>query len=155
MKHINRFVVLALVAIAALQLSACAQVSEEGADANKVEPANVEPIKGTDLSEVTLTAQAASRLGIRSAPVGRMLLHGATGRDHMRKVIPYSAVLYDAEGQAFTYTSPRRLTFVRAPIEITDIRGGRALLSAGPAVGTPVVTIGAPELYGTEFGVEE
>ena len=33
-------------------------------------------------------------------------------------VIPYAAVVYDAEGHAFTYASPRRLTYVRMPIRV-------------------------------------
>jgi hypothetical protein len=45
--------------------------------------------------------------------------------------------------------------FVRAPIEVTDIRGDQALLSSGPPVGAAVVTVGGSELYGTEFGVAE
>jgi hypothetical protein len=64
-------------------------------------------------------------------------------------------VLYDADGKTFAYTNPKRLVYVRAPITVADIKGNSALLSSGPPVGTTIVTVGAPELYGTEFGVEE
>ena len=111
------------------------------------EPAEVEPIKGTDLSRVRLSADAAKRLGIQTAPVDR-----SGGR---RTVIPYSAVLYGAEGQTFTYTSPKPLVFVRHPIDVNNVTGGRAFLSRGPPAGTAVVTVGSQELYGTEYEVEE
>jgi hypothetical protein len=139
-----RWVVVALVALAGLPLSACA--GQEAADASKSEPASVEPVKGTDLSRVTLSPQAAKRLDIQTAPVRAQ----AGGQ-----VIPYSAVLYDADGNAFVYTSPKRLVFIRAKLELQEIRGNQAIASAGPPIGTEVVTVGAPELYGTEFGVEE
>jgi hypothetical protein len=32
------------------------------------------------------------------------------------------------------------------------IAGGRAVLSAGPRAGTKVVTVGAEELWGVEYG---
>jgi hypothetical protein len=146
MQQSKRWVVVALVALAGLQLSACASTGQEEADASKSEPASVEPVKGTDLSRVTLSPQAAKRLDIQTAPVRAQ----AGGQ-----VIPYSAVLYDADGNVFVYTSPKRLVFIRAKLELREIRGNQAILSAGPSVGTEVVTVGAPELYGSEFGVEE
>jgi hypothetical protein len=38
---------------------------------------------------------------------------------------------------------------------VDSIRGGVAVLSVGPPAGTPVVTVGAAQLYGAEVGVEE
>ena len=109
-------------------------------------PSKVEHVKGSDVARIVLTAQAAGRLGIRTAAVT-----DAGGR----REIPYAAVLYDAEGGAFTYTSPSRLTYVRRPIDVARITGAVALLKSGPPAGTPVVTVGAAELLGTEYGVEE
>jgi hypothetical protein len=70
-----------------------------------------------------------------------------------RKVIPYSAVLYDLGGDAFVYTSPEPRVFVRQPIGIDHIDGSRAVLTQGPAAGSAVVTVGGPQLFGVEFGV--
>ena len=36
--------------------------------------------------------------------------------DKQRVVIPYSAVLYDADGATWMYTSPKPLVFVRQDI---------------------------------------
>ena len=53
----------------------------------------------------------------------------------------------------FTYTNPEPLLFIRAPIKIDYIDGDVAVLDDGPEVGTAVVTVGAAQLYGVEFGI--
>jgi len=68
-------------------------------------------------------------------------------------VVPYSAVLYDADGGTWVYTNPDGLTFVRASISVDDIDGDVARLSNGPAAGTAIATVGVAELYGAELGV--
>jgi hypothetical protein len=138
--------------IAGLVIAAAVFAAGCGSSGSKEEvgdpqPAKVTPIKGTDLSRVTLSADAAKRLGIATATVA------AQGSN--RKVIPYDAVIYAADGKTFTYTNPKPLNFVRAPITVTDIRGSKAYLSAGPPAGTAVVTVGSQELFGTEYEVEE
>jgi hypothetical protein len=98
---------------------------------------------------VILSAQAAKRLGIQTDLVRQAQIRGT-----LRKVVPYAAVLYDPHGEAWVYTNPEPLTFVRAHISVDSIDGDRAVLSeGGPADGTAVVTVGVPELYGTELGV--
>jgi hypothetical protein len=155
MKKVTRLLAVAGVCLAATPLSACGSGSDEATTAKDGEPADVAPVKGTNVEQVKLTAQAARRVGIRTAPVEQVKIRGRSGGDRVRKAIPYSAVLYAADGKAFAYTSPRPLLFVRAPIVIADITGDHAVLSSGPPVGAAVVTIGGSELYGTEFGVEE
>jgi hypothetical protein len=141
MRH--RILPVAAVAAAAVALSACGGSSsgESGG-----EPATVAPIKGTGLNQVTLSQQAARRLGIRTSAVRRL---GA------QTAVPYGAVLYNADGSTFTYTSPKPRVYVRAPISVERIAGKQAILSHGPPVGTAVVTVGSQELYGSEYEVEE
>jgi hypothetical protein len=69
------------------------------------------------------------------------------------KVIPYSAVVYDADGSTWTYVNTAARTFVRQPITVRVIDRGTAILTSGPAVGTAVVTVGAPELLGAEYDI--
>jgi len=97
---------------------------------------------------VILTAQAAKRLGIETAPVRDSQVQGK-----LRKVVPYAAVFYDLNGKTWVYMNPEPLTFVRASISVDYIDSDLAVLSEGPPSGTGVVTVGSPELYGTEFGV--
>ncbi|RLT34469.1 MAG: hypothetical protein DWI59_06505, partial [Chloroflexi bacterium] len=75
------------------------------------------------------------------------------GSGETRKIIPYAALLYDPTGKTWVYTNPTELVFVRQPILIETIAGDDVILGDGPPTGTSVVTVGAAELYGAEFGV--
>jgi hypothetical protein len=77
------------------------------------------------------------------------------GSGEPQRVIPYSAVIYDATGKTWAYTNPEALTFVRHGIDVEYIEGDLAVLKDGPAVGTPVVTAGAAELLGVEQGIRQ
>jgi hypothetical protein len=61
--------------------------------------------------------------------------------------------VYDAAGAAWAFSSPDPRTYVRVPLKIVAITGNRVDLSSGPAVGTALVTVGAPELVGVESGI--
>lgn len=73
-----------------------------------------------------------------------------TGKDEKRKVVPYSALYYDASGDAWVYTNPKPLVFERQRVAVERIVGDWVVLTEGPPVGTPVVTTGAALLYGAE-----
>src|SRR5262245_1677681 len=115
-------------------------------------PATLKEIPGSPLKEVLLTAQAEQRLGIATQPV-RAATAGRSGRHGSFEVIPYSAVVYDNDGSTWTYVNTTGRTFVRQPIVINAVQGTDAVLDRGPAVGAAVVTVGAPELLGTEYDI--
>ena len=142
-RHIG---VAASVIVLTLTLAACKDSPAEE-DAGGSELATVEPVEGTDVSQVTLTAEAAQRIDVQTSEVEPAKRGDLT--------IPYAAVLYDPSGDTWTYTSPEELVFVREPITVLRILGDRALLSDGPPAGTAVVTVGAAELLGTEYEVGE
>ena len=77
------------------------------------------------------------------------------GGGSSRKIVPYAAVIYDVSGQAWVYTNPEPLTFVRQSISIDYIEGDFAFLTEGPDAGTEVVVVGGAELYGAETGVSK
>lgn len=131
---------------AGLVLAGCHQKPTTAA---KVRPASVEHIEGSDLARVTLTEHAARRLRIQTAAVREV----ATTRSGRRIVVPYAAVLYDAQGDTWVYASPESLRYVRHAIEIDYIDGDMAVLSSGPPIGTTVVTVGALQLFGAEFEI--
>jgi hypothetical protein len=144
----NRRWLAVIMVVAATGLSACARSSSLDSGAATDEgPARVEPVPGTDLQQVILSPHAARRVGIQTARVRVAQRH--------RTLVPYAAVMYGAAGNAFVYTNPKRLTYVRRAIAIARIEGAAALVTHGPASGTAVVTVGAAELLGTEYGVEE
>jgi multidrug efflux system membrane fusion protein len=66
--------------------------------------------------------------------------------------IPSAAVLRDIYGGEWVYQKTAANTFVRQRIEVASESNGRALLARGLAPGVEVVTTGAAELFGTEFG---
>ena len=137
-----RSIVAGLLAVPLL-LAACGGTGGEGV-AQK--PAVLTHVRGTDVTRVTLTAEAAKRLGIQTATVR------SDGAGTHRLVIPYKAVLYDPNGATWTYTSPKPLVFEREGIRVARIAGGAAVLTKGPPVGAQVVTVGAMEIWGVEYG---
>lgn len=144
MRH-KQFVPVVLTGVALLA-AGCGSNGGFGEAASRA--ARVEAVPGSDLKRVVLTAEAAKRLDIETARVRRV---GAG-----RTVIPYASVLYDPNGATWTYTSPKPLSFIRHDITVERIEGKRAILSSGPPVGTAVVTVGATELWGVEYGgIEE
>jgi hypothetical protein len=86
------------------------------------------------------------------APGQRVRVELALSGAGTRKVVPHAAVLYDAKGKAWVYTNPESLVFVRHAVSVDYVDGDRVVLSDGPATGTAVVTVGAAELLGTEYG---
>lgn len=135
----------AVVLGAALPVAACAQSSASTPTSKAPAPAKVEPIGDTGVQRLTLTDKAVERLAIATFPVAE--------RDG-RLLMPYAALLYLPDGTTFAYTNPEGHSYVRAPVTVESIRGDQAVLTAGPAVGTAVVTAGGAELWGTEFGIK-
>ena len=138
----NQLRVAILVVAAAGLATGCTQGAAEAAP----EPpaAVTEPIEGSDLARIRLTEAASIRLAIETVPVGQL-------GDAM--TIPYGALLYDASGQAWAYTNPEPLVYVREAIEVERIDADVVVLADGPTPGTAVVTVGGAELYGVESGV--
>jgi hypothetical protein len=126
-------------ALFAAALTACGSGEQES---GRDDPATVSQI--AHHKQVALSQKAADRLGVQTVPVRK----AAQGRT----AIPYSAVLYDSDGATYAYTSPRRLAFVREPITVESVDGRTALLSQGPPVGTAIVSVGASEIWGVEYG---
>ena len=148
MRYGNPLAVAALV-VAGLQLTGC---QRESSTYTKVEPAKVEHVEGSEISRLTLTEKAMERLGVKTTPVREAQAEGAKNQQ-ARPVVPYSAVMYVPSGETFVYTSPQPRTFVRQAVNIDYIEGDSAVLNEGPPTGTEVVSVGAAELFGTEFGV--
>jgi hypothetical protein len=133
---------LVLAAAASVGLSGCAAVKSDSAPTG-VAPAALEKV-GSDLSKITLTDKAVERLGLTTEKVTK----GSALE------IPYAALMYDGAGKTWVYTSPEPRTYIRAAVTVDKITGDKVQLRSGPPAGTEVVTIGAAELFGTEFGTK-
>lgn len=66
--------------------------------------------------------------------------------------VPTAAIVRDIYGGEWVYRKTAPDTYVRQRIEVASVTDGRALLSRGLERGAEVVTDGAAELFGTEFG---
>jgi len=139
--------------VAGLQLFVYQHWAESGPKKNG--PAKVEPLS-EGISRITLTPKAVERLDIQTAKITEdsVSFKGKNGgRTETRRIVPYSAVLYDPTGVAWAYTNPKPLVYVRKKLTIDFIDGDNAILIDGPPSGTEVVVIGATELYGEETGI--
>ncbi|MGH3328994.1 MAG: hypothetical protein ACRDPT_14590 [Streptomycetales bacterium] len=143
--------------VAGVLLAACGQSAESKETTTDLSAAEIHPVPGSDLARVTMTERAVERLGVQTTAVELSRVPvDPTGGDAKaeRKVIPYSAVLYDPDGHTWAFTNPDGRNYIRAAIDVDYVDGDVAVLSDGPAVGTEVVTLGAAELYGAELGVD-
>ena len=132
----------AVVLCLAAALSGCTEVEEK--ETHGYEPSKLTEVAGSDAKRVTFTAEGAKRVGLRRAAIR------AQGRT---KVVPYGALIYDAQGKTYVYVASTPLSFQRAEVKVDRIAGQRALVSSGPPAGTSVVTTGATEVYGTELEI--
>lgn len=143
MKSTTRMPAIALLAVLVIVLgTGCSNSSSTVKE--KVEPAVLEPIDGTDLYRVLLTESAATRLDIQTSEVSESDL-GLT--------VPSAALIVDPEGTFWVYTNPEPLTYERAVVDPVREDRGTAYFTNGPPPGTLVVVVGVPELYGAETGV--
>jgi len=74
------------------------------------------------------------------------------GAGEKRLVAPWNAVLHDIYGGQWIYEETGPHAFSRRRVQVERVNGTDAILATGPAVGTKVVTDGAAELFGIEFG---
>jgi hypothetical protein len=135
---------------AILIIAVVAGLGRSEAGATEDQPASVEPAGESGLNTLTLTPEAVKRLGIATAPVRTAIV-----AKKPRTVVPYSAVVYDATGASWAYTTSKPESYIRHRVVVDRIAGDLAVLSNGPDVGATVVTVGTAELFGTEFEFDE
>jgi hypothetical protein len=137
-------------ALFVIGLSGCslADASHEAPPAE--EAVQVETTDEGQPAKVIISERAEQRLGIHTVAV--RAIAAAQGKP-AALVVPYAAVVYDADGKSWAFSAPEVRTYIRVPIQISSITGDVVQLSSGPKVGTQVVVVGAPELVGAEAGI--
>lgn len=134
--------VLVMACLVAGPVASCGEVPEAAPAAAALEAATLEEVEGLEVSRITLTEKAAERLGVTT---------GAVEAVEGKLQVPYSALIYDANGDTWVYTNPEPLVFVRAPVAVERIEAPTVKLASGPQPGTKIVTVGAAELLGAEL----
>lgn len=124
-------------------LPACAQSTAVAPAAVGGAPVKVEKNTTTGIAKLTLTEQGLARIELKTVPAA-----AGAGTDVL---LPYAALLYDASGKTWVYTSTAPRVFERQAVTVSKVESGVVTATKGPAVGTPVVTVGAVELFGAEL----
>jgi multidrug efflux pump subunit AcrA (membrane-fusion protein) len=135
----------ALLLAAGLALAGCGATAQGAEEAAPPEVATVDAPQDGGPATITLDPRAEQRLGITTTAAS------ARGSD---LVIPYAAVVYDADGSSWAFVRTGPSTYQREAIAISRIDGDQVTLTSGPQPGTEVVTVGAAELVGVETGID-
>jgi hypothetical protein len=147
MSYKNRWFIVILAIMISLTFWACQNHDEQH---HTEHPANVEKIEGSELSRITLSEKAVERLDLKTDTVREVQVKRS---NKPRKVVPYSSLIYDPQGNTWIYTSPQTRTFIRHKVDVDYIEDDLVVLNDGPSLGTVVASVAVAELYGTEFGV--
>lgn len=114
-------------------------------------PPTADPMASTaDLYFSLANGDSALRPGERlsvSIPLKRGAAHRGGGI-----AVPSSAIVYDIHGNAWVYRKAANRKYARQRVETSEVSGGNAIISRGLEKGAVVVTAGAAELFGSEFG---
>jgi hypothetical protein len=113
-----------------------------------VGPASANPSAATvDVFYEVANEDGALRLGEKVGVT--IALHGS----QESLVVPSSAVVRDIEGGTWVYEHVGAQTYARRRVQVRSVVSPDAALESGPPAGARVVTSGAAELFGTEFGI--
>lgn len=66
--------------------------------------------------------------------------------------IPLSAIVYDIDGGTWVYQKVAPHTYARKRVLVSRVVKGQAVLAKGMETNAPIVSVGAAELFGSEFG---
>ncbi len=67
-------------------------------------------------------------------------------------VVPHSAIVRDYHGGEWVYEKIKPNVYVRRRVMVDRVVGDLAVLVSGPKAGAEVVSVGAVEIFGAEFG---
>lgn len=114
-------------------------------------PAHAPPLADALASTVDFFYELGAAHGLR--PGERVRVELVQAGEVERLAVPAGALMRDVEGGAWVYEALAPQTFRRRRVAVERVEGGQALLERGVAAGTNVVSVGAAELWGVEFGV--
>ncbi len=137
---------------------------EEAADVDLDVPARAE---GLELQRVSAPPSAdaagatldlyytASNTDGRLRPDQNVLVELTLRTAIEERTLPSSALIADAYGGTWVYLQLSTGSYERRRVLVDRVVDGTAVLAQGPAAGAEVVTVGAAELFGTEFFVSK
>jgi RND family efflux transporter MFP subunit len=123
-----------------------------GRDAPKAARRITAPLKGDPVSASIDLYYELPESSPMFRPGERVMVELPLKRSEQGLVVPDAAVLYDIHGDAWVYEDLGSNAYRRRRVQIARHAGGRAVIGRGLAEGARIVTAGAAELFGTEFG---
>jgi cobalt-zinc-cadmium efflux system membrane fusion protein len=110
------------------------------------------PLQGDPSAASVDLYYALASSGATLRPGERVLVELPLTSTEQGLVVPDTAVLYDIHGATWVYEDLGGNAYTRRRIEVARHAGDRAVVRRGLSEGVKVVTAGAAELFGTEFG---
>jgi membrane fusion protein, heavy metal efflux system len=110
------------------------------------------PLRGDPAAASVDLYFALSGTGEQLRPGERVLVELPLKSTEKGLVVPSAAVLYDVHGDTWIYEDLGGNAYARRRIQVARHAGERAVITRGIGEGANVVTAGAAELFGTEFG---
>ena len=140
-----------------LQTDAAASVRSLSGNTPSVQGAVAKPVSGPPTANA-MAATVDVFYELEAPPAGtrpgaRVEVSVPAKGDTESLVVPWAAVLHDIQGGQWVYEKTAPQTYVRRRVMVDRVAGADAVLASGPKPGTQIVTDGAAELFGTEFGV--
>ena len=133
--------------VAAALTAVLAGCSTSASTATQPPTSRLVQLPGSSEPSIVLTQLGATRIGLKTAAVST-----ASGGE---ATFPYTALLYEPNGQAVVYVATGALTFTREFVTVDTITGNVVVVKSGVTPGQRVATDGAEELLGVQNGVGE
>jgi len=89
---------------------------------------------------------------LRFKPGEKLVVTIRSGNQQKWVEVPWSAVVFDTRGGSWVYESLGDRHYARRRVDIDRVASGKAYLSSGLPPGLKIVSEGAAELWGFEFG---
>ena len=113
------------------------------------------PAANANAASVDLFFELPAKPDRATRPGERLAVRLALKATERALVVPLSAVIYDVGGGTWVYEQRAPHQFARRRVELGGPAGTNVIVVRGLAEGVTVVTVGAAELYGTEFYVNK
>ena len=112
----------------------------------------VAPLKGDPTAASVDVYYEVPSAGATLRPGERVMAELPLKTTQQGLVVPAASLLYDIHGDAWVYEDLGGNAYARRRVQVARHSGDRAVIARGLTAGVKVVTAGAAELFGTEFG---
>ena len=112
----------------------------------------VAPLKGDPTAASVDVYYEVPSAGATLRPGERVMAELPLKTTRQGLVVPAASLLYDIHGDAWVYEDLGGNAYARRRVQVARHSGDRAVIARGLTAGVKVVTAGAAELFGTEFG---